>query len=142
MKIRKSYKFYAAHRNQEIDGKCWNIHGHRYGIDVVFDVVQSPGSSISILFEDFDAKVEPFLKNHYDHALLLDRADPLAPHLQRFGEEEGRELKIKWFDAPTSAENLAAVLFDEIDGMGFDVNRIEVKETDSSVVTYQAAPPF
>ena len=43
---------------------------------------------------------------------------------------------MKLFDAPTSVENLAYQLFTEITELGFRLNRIEVRETDTSVVIY------
>jgi len=52
MIISKQFKFYAAHRNEEIGGKCANLHGHRYGITCKFEVRRV--SSISTLFSEFD----------------------------------------------------------------------------------------
>jgi 6-pyruvoyltetrahydropterin/6-carboxytetrahydropterin synthase len=48
----------------------------------------------------------------------------------------GEELKLKVLDGPTTVENLAHRLFTEITDMGFTLNRLEVRETDSSVVIY------
>ena len=134
MIIEKSYKFYAAHRNEELDGKCRNIHGHRYAIRCLFEVERQ--GSISTLFEDFDRKVEPFLKAEYDHAMLINVNDPLFESLCLHMERTGEVLKLKSLDVPSSVENLAYHLFTEITDMGFRLNRLEVQETDTSVVTY------
>jgi len=138
MQIVKAYKFYAAHRNQDLCDKCWNLHGHRYGVEVTFNVVRKDPDqdAVTTLFGDFDAKIEPFLKNHYDHSLLLDRNDPLVKYLEAFQDEVDQSFKIKWFDRPTSVENLCLMLFGEFQDLGFDVEKIEVKETDSSTVAY------
>ena len=48
----------------------------------------------------------------------------------------GEVLRLKRFTAPTSVENLAHRLFSEITEMGFRLNRLEVQETDTSVVIY------
>ncbi|MEQ8667889.1 MAG: hypothetical protein RIC12_01870 [Pirellulales bacterium] len=45
-------------------------------------------------------------------------------------------MKLKIFERPTSVENLAHQLFSEITDMGFRLNRLELSETDSSVVVY------
>ena len=37
MIIQKDYRFYAAHRNEELTDKCRNLHGHRYGIRCLFE---------------------------------------------------------------------------------------------------------
>ncbi len=88
MIIEKEYKFYAAHRNEELDDKCRNLHGHRYGLRCHFEVERH--GSISTLFGDFDAKVEPLLKSQYDHAMLINIHDPLyetlCEHSRRTGE--------------------------------------------------------
>jgi len=134
MIIRKEYKFYAAHRNEDLHDKCRNIHGHRYGIICSFEVERN--GSISTLFSDFDAKIEPYLKSYYDHAMLINVNDPLyltlCDHMKRTGED----FRFKKFDEPTSVENLSWHLFSEITAMGFILVQLEVKETDSSVFVY------
>ena len=134
MIIRKKYKFYAAHRNEDLHDKCSNIHGHRYGVICFFEVERT--GSISTLFSDFDAKIEPYLKSNYDHAMLINVNDPLyltlCDHMKRTGED----FRFKKFNEPTSVENLSWHLFSEITAMGFILAKIEVKETDSSVFVY------
>ena len=134
MIIRKEYKFYAAHRNEDLHDKCRNIHGHRYGIICSFEVERN--GSISTLFSDFDAKIEPYLKSYYDHAMLINVNDPLyltlCDHMKRTGED----FRFKKFNEPTSVENLSWHLFSEITAMGFILVQLEVKETDSSVFVY------
>lgn len=134
MIIRKEYKFYAAHRNEDLHDKCRNIHGHRYGVICDFEVQRN--GSISTLFSDFDAKIEPYIKSHYDHAMLININDPLyltlCDHMNRTGEH----FRFKKFNEPTSVENLAWHLFSEISAMGFFLEKLEVKETDSSVLIY------
>ena len=134
MIIRKEYKFYAAHRNEDLHDKCSNIHGHRYGVICFFEVERT--GSISTLFSDFDAKIEPYLKSNYDHAMLINVNDPLyltlCDHMKRTGED----FRFKKFNEPTSVENLSWHLFSEISAMGFILAKIEVKETDSSVFVY------
>ena len=56
MIIQKSYKFYAAHRNEQLADKCHNLHGHRYGITCYFEVERT--GALTTLFADFDAMTE------------------------------------------------------------------------------------
>ncbi|MFZ5828561.1 MAG: 6-pyruvoyl trahydropterin synthase family protein [Planctomycetota bacterium] len=137
MQIEKTYKFYAAHRNEELDDKCRNLHGHRYGLRCIFSVQRQ--GSISTLFGDFDALVEPMLRRDYDHSLLIHLRDPLYPVLLEYMSRSGDELKLKVLDGPTSVENLARQLFGEISSLGFDLDRLEVQETDTSTVVYTRA---
>jgi 6-pyruvoyltetrahydropterin/6-carboxytetrahydropterin synthase len=134
MIIQKDYKFYAAHRNEELTDKCRNLHGHRYGIRCFFEVERT--GSYSTLFADFDEKIEPHLKEHYDHGMLINVNDSLYETLCDHMRRTGECFKLKKFTAPTSVENLAYTLFNEITEMGFRLERLEVRETDSSVVSY------
>jgi len=134
MIIRKEYKFYAAHRNEELKDKCRNLHGHRYGIVCHFDVQRT--GSYSTLFSDFDEKIGPFLKEHYDHGMLINVNDPMYATLKTHMETHGEDLKLCEFQGPTSVENLAYKLFTEITRMGFDLSHLEVQETDTSVISY------
>lgn len=134
MLIQKDYKFYAAHRNEELDDKCRNLHGHRYGVTCFFEVERT--GAITTLFGDFDRVIEPFLRAEYDHAMLIHVADPLHETLKWHTARTGEPLKLKLFDGPTSVENLAYQLFTEITELGFRLNRLEVRETDTSVVIY------
>lgn len=134
MIIQKQYKFYAAHRNETLQDKCSNLHGHRYGVRCFFEVERE--GDISTLFGDFDARVEPWLKERYDHGMLINVNDPLYRSLQDHMERTGENLRLNVFDGPTSVENLSHKLFTEITAMGFRLERLEVQETDTSVVAY------
>jgi 6-pyruvoyltetrahydropterin/6-carboxytetrahydropterin synthase len=92
--------------------------------------------AISTLFGDFDEKIEPFLKSHYDHAMLINVHDPLYETLMDHCRRTGESLRLNRFTMPTSVENLAHKLFTEITEMGFRLQKLEVRETDTSVVVY------
>lgn len=134
MIIQKEYKFYAAHRNETLQDKCSNIHGHRYGIRIHFKVERE--GDISTLFGDFDEKIEPWLKQNYDHGMLINSNDPLYESLQDHMQRTGETLRLKVIDGPSSVENLAWVMFSEITEMGFHVEKLEVQETDTSTLHY------
>lgn len=129
--VTKEFHFYAAHRNEEIGGKCANIHGHRYGLTVT--VFQPKLGSVTILFDEFERAVSPLL-SRLDHCLLLHRGDPAANALVNSGACQ----KIYWLDAPTSAENLAEHIFLRLVCAGLNVVSLTVKETDTSSVTVTA----
>ena len=87
MLIEKVYKFYAAHRNEELKDKCSNLHGHRYGVRCFFKVERD--GAISTLFGDFDEKVEPWIKDKYDHGMLINIHDPLYEALKEYQQKSG-----------------------------------------------------
>jgi 6-pyruvoyltetrahydropterin/6-carboxytetrahydropterin synthase len=134
MIIQKQYKFYAAHRNETLQDKCRNLHGHRYGLKCFFEVERN--GDISTLFGDFDAQIEPWLKQHYDDAMLIHVHDTLFDSLQQHMLRPGEAPRVKVMDRPTSVENLCHLMFSEITQMGFRLSRLEVQETDTSTVSY------
>jgi 6-pyruvoyltetrahydropterin/6-carboxytetrahydropterin synthase len=134
MIIQKEYKFYAAHRNEELQDKCRNLHGHRYGLTCHFEVERT--GHYTTLFAEFDAKIEPFLREQYDHGMLIHVHDSLYETLEDHRKRTGECLKLKVFNSPTTVENIARQLFTEITGMGFRLHRIDLRETDSSVIIY------
>lgn len=134
MIIQKQYKFYAAHRNETLQDKCRNLHGHRYGLRCHFEVERD--GDISTLFGDFDLQIEPWLKENYDHGMLINVHDPLYETLQQHMLRTGETLRLKVMDGPTSVENLCHLLFSEITQMGFCLALLEVQETDTSVISY------
>jgi 6-pyruvoyltetrahydropterin/6-carboxytetrahydropterin synthase len=137
MIVQKDYRFYAAHRNEELQDKCRNLHGHRYGVRCFFETERT--GSYSTLFGDFDDKIEPLIKGQYDHAMLINVHDPLYETLIQHTERTGESFKLKVFERPTSVENLAFQLFTEITDLGFTLAGIEIRETDTSVVSYSRA---
>ena len=97
-----------------------------------------------MLFGDIDKHVEPLI-SRYDHALMIDRNDPLykllASENQLLDGTEppnlGRSrLKVVVFDEETSAENLARRLFNDLVDKSLPLIEVRVQETDSSVVIY------
>ena len=128
MKIEKKYHFYAAHRNKEAGEKCGRIHGHTYHVTCTFEFEYR--DSICMLFSDIDAIVEPIIKT-YDHNFILWSNDTLCDTLAK-AQEPFIELPF-----PTSAENMACHLFNQIKAAGMNIIRIELAETQTSKVIYE-----
>jgi len=128
MTITKHFKFYAAHRNEEIGGKCASIHGHRYGIAVT--VEEPRNGSITMLFDDIEKRVTPLLER-LDHSLLLHSGDPARDALLK----SGACCRVYEVPFPTSAENMAEHLLAEMRATGLNVVELALQETDTSIVT-------
>ena len=133
MLIKKTFHFYAAHRNQHLEGKCSNLHGHRYGLSCFFLTKRGKGvdQNVTTLFEVFD-DVEHLIKEEYDHACLIDITDPLYTEIKK----SSQQWKLKKLGLATSAENLCYVLFHDILSLDLDLIEIHLQETDSSTVIY------
>lgn len=125
MKITREYRFYAAHRNAGLVGKCSRLHGHRYGVQVDLDLPYGR-SGVTLEFSHIDAQLVPVFEA-LDHWTLLDENDELA---KRLGPDH-----VKAFAFPTSAENLAAYLLSECLTRLPYCTALRLRETDSAVVT-------
>jgi 6-pyruvoyltetrahydropterin/6-carboxytetrahydropterin synthase len=128
MSITKHFKFYAAHRNEEIGGKCASIHGHRYGLAVTVD--EPRNGSITMLFDEIEKRASPLL-DLLDHSLLLHTGDPARDALLA----SGACCRVYEVPFPTSAENMAAHLLTELRAAGLNVVELALQETDTSIVT-------
>lgn len=131
MTITKHLKFYAAHRNEEIGGKCAAIHGHRYGVAIT---VEEPRSgSVTMLFEEIERRAKPLI-DRLDHSLLLHVGDPARDALLA----SGACCRVYEVPFPTSAENMAEHLLSELRATGLNVVELSLQETDTSIVTVRA----
>ena len=128
MSITKHFKFYAAHRNEEIGGKCASIHGHRYGLAVTVD--EPRNGSITMLFDEIEKRASPLL-DLLDHSLLLHTGDPARDALLA----SGACFRLYEVPFPTSAENMAEHLLTELRAAGLNVVELALQETDTSIVT-------
>lgn len=124
MKVRRRYRFYAAHRNPALADKCARLHGHRYGVEVTL-VLPPTRAGVTMLFSDIDAALEPLFAA-LDHRTLLAADDPLV---QALGES------VVPLPFAASAENLAAWLLGQCaQRLPGCVESLALTETDSATV--------
>ena len=114
MRIKRVYFFDAAHVLVGYSGKCANLHGHTYRVEVELDgeisrlSVPRPYRFMVLDFHDVDAVVKPIIEE-LDHALLLgsgegyDRiAEALEPFkfkIVRIHPDPTAEMIALWLDA-------------------------------------------
>jgi 6-pyruvoyl-tetrahydropterin synthase len=81
------------------------------------------------------AVMEDLLKGSkgWDHAVILDKADPLLSYLADFSEA----LRLVPFDGPPTAERMAAVLAQRYrDQTGVEPSEVAIWETETSVAIW------
>jgi 6-pyruvoyltetrahydropterin/6-carboxytetrahydropterin synthase len=134
--IGKDFTFEAAHRLQNHDGKCRNLHGHSYKaqVSVTGERLQESGPQEGMLFdfgvlnEWWKSAGEPML----DHMTILEHGDPLIGRL-------AGEVMMNVVDWPPTAENLSVFiaqglwswLAHHVESNGFLV-KVKVYETEKS----------
>ncbi len=135
-KLKTAESFDAAHFLKDYDGKCANIHGHRWKVEVEIqcESLKENGSEkgmcvdFSVLKEELKNLLEGF-----DHTFIIERGSLKAKTLEALAEEN---FKIVNVDFRPTAENFAKFFFDKMVNAGFDVSKIVVFETPNNCAIY------
>lgn len=75
MRVRRSFRFEAAHRLPGHPGKCSRPHGHSYRLVVSVERPVDPASGLAIDFGDLKAVVREAVVQRVDHRDLNDVMD-------------------------------------------------------------------
>ena len=144
MLITKEIEIDAGHRVPSHKGKCKNLHGHRYKIEVGVDdkVISTPGSSKEGMVIDFgDLKIILLeeIDAIYDHSFIVYENDEFIDFFNKILIEKGQKINIVSF-IPT-AENLAKhwyeLLKEALEDVSIKIHHVKVYETPTSSATYQ-----
>ena len=83
--IETEFTFAAAHRLPRYQGKCFNLHGHNYRLQVVLRGEPDPYSGIFVDFSDVEKAVQEHVLSRVDHANLNDFIEnPTAENIASF----------------------------------------------------------
>lgn len=128
--------FDSAHFLKDYNGKCSNIHGHRWKIETEIqscDLIKT-GEKRGMV-EDFSV-IKKHMKemfNLYDHALIIEKGSMRELTLKCLKEDE---FKIIELDFGPTAENFSKFFFDKIKKIGYDVKSVTVYETPNNCACY------
>ena len=129
--------FDSAHFLTDYYGKCENLHGHRWRVEVTLaqDALQTDGTMRDMVL-DFGVfkKAVRALAAELDHTFLIEEGS-LKPETLSALENEGFSLTILPFR--TTAENLARYFFDRLEEQGLPVSEVEVDETPNNRAFYR-----
>jgi len=78
-----SVEFDSAHRLFPYEGKCSNIHGHRYKLEVAF-VGDTSSNAMVIDFGVVKDGLKRIIEEKLDHKLILSIADPIKDALATY----------------------------------------------------------
>lgn len=128
--------FDSAHFLTDYYGKCENLHGHRWRVEVTLaqDELQTEGTMRDMVL-DFGVfkKAVRALAEELDHTFLVEEGS-LKPETIAALQAEDFSLTILPFR--TTAENLARYIFDRLEADGFPVAEVEVDETPNNRAFY------
>ena len=134
--LKTSACFDSAHFLHGYNGKCANIHGHHWLVEVkiLSDKLHECGENRGMIldFSDFKQAVKE-LAASFDHTLIYEK-NTLKPKTIAALKEEGFSLLETDF-RPT-AENFAAHIYAELSGKGLPISCVSVYESPENCAMY------
>ena len=120
--------FDAAHFLKDYEGKCSNIHGHRWRVKA-----EIMGGVLSVDFGDLKANLKSVC-DALDHSLIYETGSLRTETIDALREEGFR---MNEFPCRPTAENLAAYICGKMQERGYRVKRVEVYETPANCAAYE-----
>ena len=136
--LKTSAAFDSAHFLKGYNGKCANIHGHRWTIEVRAgsDTLIDNGEKRGMVIDFGDLKKEVrALADSFDHALIVEKDSLKSKTTQALSEEGFRIIEVGF--RPT-AENFARYFYDLLIDRKLPVTRVTVYETPDNCASYEA----
>ncbi|QIM62637.1 6-carboxytetrahydropterin synthase QueD [Pasteurellaceae bacterium Orientalotternb1] len=136
-KIAKEFSFDMAHMLDGHDGKCKNLHGHTYTLQVeIAGELHTSGAKSGMVMDYSDLKtiVKTHILDKMDHAFIYDSTSERECQVANLLNS----LNSKTFAIParTTAEQMAKYMFDTLCNVGLPVSLIRLWETPTSYCEY------
>lgn len=130
-RVTQQIDFCYGHRLLNYEGKCRYLHGHngRAVISLEGETLDARGMLVD--FTDIKRTLRAWIDQELDHRMILHRDDPLLPVLQQYQQP------VYLIPHNPTAENIARLIFDRADEMGFPVVDVTLWETVNSCASYK-----
>lgn len=128
--------FDAAHFLAGYDGKCRNIHGHRWRVCVEIqseklkEDAQQRGMCVD--FSDIKRDLQNMVER-FDHMFIIEKNSLKANTKEALEEEGFRMMEVAF--RPT-AENFAEYFYKEVTRLGYKTKSVHVYETPNNCAVY------
>lgn len=144
IRITKLFTFETGHALHGYDGKCKNVHGHSYKLEVT--VIGSPINDNSntkhgmvIDFGDLKKIVNKEIINEFDHATVFNKN---TPHLELAQEMQNRGHNVILVNYQPTSENMVIDFAQKISAKlpsYVKLHSLKLKETDTSFAQWFAS---
>ena len=130
-----------AHLLDGHDGKCQNLHGHTYKLQVIVSgETENNGAKKGMVidFADLKRAVNELIISPMDHAFIYDQSSERETKIAQLLQQ----LNSKTFALPvrSTAENLAQFIFQRLqENVGFHLHSVRLWETPTSFAEYGEA---
>ena len=136
-RLKTSAEFDSAHFLAGYNGKCANIHGHRWKIEAVVKSSELAESGekrgMVVDFADFKKAVRTLAKS-FDHVLIYEKGSLKAATLAALNDENFRLIEV---DFRPTAENFAKHFYGILKAEGMPVESVAVYETPENCACYE-----
>ncbi len=134
--LKAENSFDAAHFLAGYKGKCGNIHGHRWKVEIeIFSDNLSTATQTRGMIVDFDSLKEDLktVVDYFDHTLIVEK-DTLRDKTMEALLEEG--ILIREVEFRSTAENFSKYFYDVMTRKGYNVKCATVYETPTNCASY------
>ena len=135
--LKTSASFDSAHFLAGYEGKCANIHGHRWKVEVGIngDTLQQEGTKRGMLIDFSDLKKALHnIADSFDHALIYEKGSLKETTVSALNDEGFHIIEVPF--RPT-AENFAKHFFELLRENGMSVCSVTVYETPDNCAVYE-----
>lgn len=129
--------FDSAHFLWGYEGKCRNIHGHRWKVvaEIKSETLSTKEQTRGMLVDFGDLKRDvKALCDAFDHSLIYEKGSLKDATIAAL---LGEQFNIKEVGFRPTAENFSYYFFQQLKGMGYTVHRVEVYETPKNCAIYE-----
>lgn len=135
-KLKTKASFDSAHFLKGYEGKCSNIHGHRWTVEIEVgaETLESDTQNRGMVVDFSNLKKDlKEIADYFDHSLIMETGS-----LKQATEDAllAENLRIVKVDFRPTAENFAKYIYDEMTSRGYKVIEASVYETPNNVASY------
>lgn len=128
--------FDSAHFLKDYEGKCANIHGHRWRvvIEVASEKLQSEGNNRGMIIDFSDLKKDlKSITENLDHCLIIEKNSLKKNTYDALCDENFKIIEV---DFRPTAENFAKFFYDSMKEKNYKVVTSTVYETPRNCAVY------
>lgn len=128
--------FDSAHFLAGYEGKCSNIHGHRWKVEleVSSDTLDTTGNTRGMIVDFSSLKKDlTDITDNLDHSLIIEAGSLKEKTMEALKEENFRIVELPF--RPT-AENFSRYFYEEMKKKGYSVVKATVYETPNNCASY------
>lgn len=128
--------FDSAHFLSGYEGKCSNIHGHRWKLEVTVksETLEESGQIRGMIVDFGQLKKDvKGLADEFDHCLIVEKGTLRLKTMEALEEENFKIITVGF--RPT-AENFAKYFYDRVETLGYGSSLVKVYETPNNMAGY------